>query len=741
MIPVLLKLANFTSYGENTPELDFTKFHMAAISGQNGAGKSSLLDAITWALWGTSRAGDSSDQLVRLGETDMQVEFSFELDNHIYTVKRRRILKHGGSTALELWSGSHNLTEGTIKATQQKIISILHLTYETFTNSSFIRQGHAGEFTTKGPTDRKRILADILGLDHYDALEEKAKEKIKDAQTKLTLLEYQILEIEAELSQKEERQKALTLAELEAKKAEQELADIEKLIKSIDEEQQIVITTIKSLEDKKLQAQNIQKEMEDIKFQVLLKEKAKEEFQEILEQKTLIEAKYQKLQILMEEKKILDAKRSDLIKVKDILAATQKVLIEREEKRTKAITDIEVEMKRYSTENEQLQNQNKHLSDHKSTCPTCGQTIDDLKNKEIVENNLKNISKNEKLLKELQQKIEKYQAIVLPERIESEKLEIEVKKIEEETKTWGQVSQEILSLEKYSLLYTKLQQAETGVKSHLEAIIDLQKLIKDRQSQLEKSKEELENLNLFENKLLEVKQKQIAQESKRQELSQKALELRSQVGQAKQLMSRSEQMENLFEQKSAEKKKLNEEREIFEELALAFGKKGIQAMIIEQAIPEIEDEANRLLDKLTEGRMKVAFLTQKETKTKVQTAEGKVHATVETLDIIISDEMGERAYEMYSGGETFRVNFAIRLAISKLLAHRAGAKLQFLVIDEGFGTQDAPGRARLVEVLDTIKNDFEKIVIITHIEELKEEFPVRIEVSKNASSTFQVVGV
>ena len=139
------------------------------------------------------------------------------------------------------------------------------------------------------------------------------------------------------------------------------------------------------------------------------------------------------------------------------------------------------------------------------------------------------------------------------------------------------------------------------------------------------------------------------------------------------------------------------------------------------------------LDKLTEGRMKVAFLTQREGKT--------TDNIIETLDIIISDEMGERPYDLYSGGETFRVNFAIRLAISKLLTRRAGARLQFLVIDEGFGTQDAQGRTRIVEVLDHIKNDFEKILIITHLEELKEEFPVRIEVSKTSiGSTFEVVG-
>src|SRR3989338_6156957 len=209
MIPVNLKLSNFTSYGESPPQLNFTKFKLAAISGLNGAGKSSLLDAITWCIWGTSRAGESSDNLIHSGTDSMQVEFSFELDGNMYIIKRKRVKKGGGSTALELWSGDHNLTEGTIKSTQEKIINLLHLTFETFTNSSYIRQGHADEFTTKGPTDRKRILADILGLSHYDSLEEKAREKVKEAQTKLKLLEYQLLEIEAELSQKQEREKIL----------------------------------------------------------------------------------------------------------------------------------------------------------------------------------------------------------------------------------------------------------------------------------------------------------------------------------------------------------------------------------------------------------------------------------------------------------------------------------------------------------------------------------------------------
>ena len=237
MIPVLLKLSNFTSYGEKPPSLDFTKFKLAAISGPNGAGKSSLLDAITWCLWGTSRAGDSSDDLVRLGTDKMHVEFSFELDGNLYTIKRARSKKSGGITTLEVWSGTyknpetHNLTEGTIKTSQQKIIDILHLTYETFVNSSFIRQGHADEFTTKGPTERKKILADILGLNHYDKLEEKAKEKTKESGTQISVLEFRILEIEAELSQKEQREKDFTNAQSQVSSFEKEIKLLETQIK------------------------------------------------------------------------------------------------------------------------------------------------------------------------------------------------------------------------------------------------------------------------------------------------------------------------------------------------------------------------------------------------------------------------------------------------------------------------------------------------------------------------------
>jgi DNA repair protein SbcC/Rad50 len=86
------------------------------------------------------------------------------------------------------------------------------------------------------------------------------------------------------------------------------------------------------------------------------------------------------------------------------------------------------------------------------------------------------------------------------------------------------------------------------------------------------------------------------------------------------------------------------------------------------------------------------------------------------------------------------VNFAVRIALSKLLARRAGTQLQTLVIDEGFGSQDGQGREKLVGAIRSIQDDFAKILVITHIEELKDEFPTRINIVKTGAGSRIIMG-
>ncbi len=210
--------------------------------------------------------------------------------------------------------------------------------------------------------------------------------------------------------------------------------------------------------------------------------------------------------------------------------------------------------------------------------------------------------------------------------------------------------------------------------------------------------------------------------------------LREAVAAARQRVTAVQQLKTTRRQLEEERQALAHKVEQYKLLEQAFGRNGVPALLIEQALPQIEAEANALLDRLTDGAMQIRFVTQRPYKDK------RREDLKETLEIQISDRHGIRDYELYSGGEAFRVNFAIRVALAKVLARRAGARLQTLVIDEGFGSQDAQGRQRLIEAIHAIREDFAKILVITHIEELKEAFPYRIEVEKTPQgSRVQVV--
>jgi len=211
-------------------------------------------------------------------------------------------------------------------------------------------------------------------------------------------------------------------------------------------------------------------------------------------------------------------------------------------------------------------------------------------------------------------------------------------------------------------------------------------------------------------------------------------ETRSQVGAARQKVDTLATLRARKTDYLTQREELNQQIVRHKTLERAFGKDGVPALLIEQALPQIEQKANDLLDRLSDGHMSIRFVTQSEYKDK------KRDDLKETLDIQISDSAGLRDYEMYSGGEAFRVNFAIRLALSEILAQRKGARLQTLVIDEGFGSQDAQGRQRLIEAINLVKHDFAKILIITHLDELKDAFPNRIEVEKTErGSTVTVI--
>ncbi|NBQ17105.1 hypothetical protein EBU24_02195, partial [bacterium] len=190
MIPLKIQLKNFLSYGKKLQTINFTNYKLICLSGKNGHGKSALLDAITWALWGQARKVSATSKadpgILRLGEDEVSVCFDFIFNEQTYRVKRDYSKKYG-KPQLYIDFGLLDvetdhfipLTEKTVRRTQTKIETILGLSYESFINSSFLRQGQANEFSKKSAKERKEILGTILGLNHYDKAKTYVLEKIR----------------------------------------------------------------------------------------------------------------------------------------------------------------------------------------------------------------------------------------------------------------------------------------------------------------------------------------------------------------------------------------------------------------------------------------------------------------------------------------------------------------------------------------------------------------------------------
>lgn len=140
-------------------------------------------------------------------------------------------------------------------------------------------------------------------------------------------------------------------------------------------------------------------------------------------------------------------------------------------------------------------------------------------------------------------------------------------------------------------------------------------------------------------------------------------------------------------------------------LAKAFDRNGIATLIIENAVPEIETTANKILDIMSDGKMRISLSTVREL---------KKGGFGDTLDMSVTCETDRRMYGILSGGEAFRVDLAIRIALSTILARRNKFRCETLLIDEGFGSLDPAGKQRFVKLAAVLSDTFKRIVLVTH---------------------------
>lgn len=312
------------------------------------------------------------------------------------------------------------------------------------------------------------------------------------------------------------------------------------------------------------------------------------------------------------------------------------------------------------------------------------------------------------------------------------RLEEQIKELDYDPATRQQMFRESQNLEAFAQQEQLLEQAEAGLPGAKDALEQNSALAARRREELTEMETQAAKTKGALARLTTLEAEFTQEEQLEREIGVRVQQFIDRQGYLRGQVERQESLADELRSETARLNALQDEQSIYQELAVAFGRQGVQAMLIETVVPRLEDETNLLLGRMTDNRMNVKLETQRDR------ASGNGDPR-ETLDIIVSDELGPRGYEMFSGGEAFRVNLAMRIALSKVLAQRTGAPLPTLFIDEGFGTQDAIGRERILDVISAIGNDFEKVLVITHLDDLKEAFPVSIEVLKDVNgSTFWI---
>lgn len=853
MIPVSLSLKNFMSYGEEGGSLDFSGIHVACLSGDNGNGKSALLDAITYALWGKTRASgnqaSSEDDLVRLGAEEMEVRFEFRLNEDLYRVFRRRNRRtRTGDWQLHLQAadGTWKPVGGsTMRETERHLVRLLRMEYETFVNSAYIQQGRADEFTRQKPDARKRILADILDLKRYDRLEQMARDRrnecdlaIRDLDGEIRVLAAQASDADSHRLRLAEQEEALATWSSERAVRQERVEAFRTRLAALDERAQRLKERDERLREAEQEILELTAEMERLTVRIraadsLLSEREQIETDvgRLLEARAALErleADVAALQSLrtaraethgrlklrrqeleseiraaerewlagLERAKQIESLENRLAEIAPRLAlllqaeaemASVKLAAEAAQQR---FADLLARNKQLKTESEELDEVLTLLGHPTASCPVCDSDLSGGRREAVLTRQRARRHELERQLGEmkaegmvrkherdtLQQKMgaleEQLRGVAafraqqvewrknlaelcaqhagfdtvqkrlgeLRSRLDREDYGAEeraaIAAIEAEITRLGTASADYeavrtlardLTAQGAEARHAQLAEAERGraqMESDLKERSDRRAR---RQVQVQSERERLEALRVEIGDLAAIR---LQAQGAEQELDQAVTACESagaQVARCRQALADCAAAADQAARKGAERDNVAKDKQAYTELAAAFGRKGVQALIIHNALPEIEDEANRLLARMTDNALKVQLDTLREARSGV--------GPIETLDIKITDDAGPRPYEMYSGGEAFRVDFALRIAISRLLAHRAGASLQTLILDEGFGTQDAKGRERLVEAIESVADEFAQILVVTHVEELKDAFPTRIEVLKTPSGS------
>jgi len=684
-----IKLKNFLSHGDS--EIIIPETSKLLIDGKSGSGKSSIIDAIVWALYGKGRSDNRN--LVKSGEDEATVELSLYNDDVLYRITRKSNKKGKHVLLLEEKKGKAfiQMKIDGLKNKQDWIErDLLKSSYLLFVNSVAYLQENTETFVKQPANKRKELLMEITNTSSFDELLKKAKEMSTNLSEKVSFSSGKIsqLRIMADHYKKEAdlmagRQKLYDDTAKEFDEAKISLDKASETLKGLKEKRSLLeqnkqkkvdLETQISSKTAKMQSKLVQiTDLEKIDIESIKKET--KSAPEIREQISAMDKKLEKSLSWQSEYNKLMSDRPLISDKESQIADIEKRLMEKIKGNNTYCKLINGEC---PTLTEMFSGETKYLEERLKV-------LNEENKKQIEQMNVWNAKVaalgqkpefNNTVYKILKESMDNINALLIKE-----------KEWETATASISAIKQDISELD------TEISMLNVSVDKIKETCLNIEKdLLK--MNDVEKMTEELlVKTNMLSSSLYEIKLQLTQSISAAENLEKTNISIKEEEAEMKKSES------TLF--------KVNLAKE-------AFGNSGIKSIIIDYLIPSLETKINTILSKLSDFR--ISLETQRTTLSDTLS---------EGLFINIYNEKGESFdFDNYSGGEKLKIVVAISEALSEM------QKIGFRLIDELFIGLDEESTESFSNIMSQLQERFSQIICISHLRQIKDGFTDVLTVKK-----------
>jgi exonuclease SbcC len=703
-----LQINNFLSHEKTTIEFESNSEFL--IDGRSGSGKSTIPEAIIWALYGKGRSDNRN--LVKRGKKVAKVilDLSDDSDDKVVQYRIERSISDKGKHVLSLEESNDGIKYTPLQITGLKEIQdfietkIVRASYSLFINSVAYPQDNIESFVRQPANKRKDLLLEVISAEDYDLYYGRARDQ---------------LSLEGE-----RRVRAVTQIE----SLEHQIKETEPLVKDIQQkkEQEILLQkTLQEVDSSLLIVKAKEEEVNSIERGLAAETSALKTFQ--YQQRTYSD-QIDTIKAKIETIKSLDLNNVDhqllgLIGYQDELKEleeTQEKIYQQKLKRSSLMSDFRVNNYDYDSEIREINKQLiKLMTDGgiEETCPVCNHSYKSTKSISsqmgFLEGQIK--QKNElKLEQERQKKVYEEALSALGPEVTLAEGALEryntlkglVKNIPNLESQKAMILSQREQLPTYegelSSLMTNCAEVNVSASDCQSTIIALEAKLNEYRGSYDVLKEK----NLIEQK---------------EKLTSQLAILQGEVAVAVQAQNTIEICQKSIATKRQELLEVTEKVEVLSLIKEAFSPKGVKTVVVDYLIPRLEEKINEILGELSDFRIRL--------ETQRQANNGET--MLEGLFINIYNEVGEEFdFDNYSGGQKLKITVAIAEALATL------QKVGFRIFDELFIGLDEESTEDFSNVLEKLRRNFRQTICISHLRSIKDLFDHKIIVTKiNGTST------